>query len=291
MMPTVALVKSEGHYHGVFEALRLIEDDVKESIKGKRRVLIKPNFVSTSRQLAATHVDAVRAVLDVISKYHSGRIIIGEGPAASSLRSGLKNYGYLKLQDEYDVEFVDLNEDDYVELEAYDSELKPMRFRMSRTLLESDYRISVALPKTHDFVIVTLSIKNVVVGGLVRGEKSRIHQGYKAINMNIAELAKHVMPSLAVIDGFIGMEGRGPVSGDPVRLKVAAASLYPVSLDAVICKVMGFDPLDVGYLYYLDRWGIGVADVDRIRVVGESIEGLARKFKPHPNFKNMLRWK
>ena len=291
MMPTVALVKSEGHYHGVFEALKLIEDDVKESIKGKRRVLIKPNFVSTSRQLAATHVDAVRAVLDVISKYHSGRIIIGEGPAASRLKSGLINYGYLKLQDEYDVEFVDLNEDDYVELEAYDSDLKPMKLRMSRTLLESDYRISVALPKTHDCVIVTLSIKNVVVGGLVGGEKSRIHQGYKAINMNIAELAKHVMPNLAVIDGFLGMEGRGPVSGDPVRLKVAAASLYPASLDAVICKVMGFDPLDVGYLYYLDRWGIGVADLNRIRVIGESIEGLARKFRPHPNFKDMLRWR
>jgi len=291
LMPTVALVKSEGHYHGVFEALKLIEDDVKESIKGKRRVLIKPNFVSTSRQLAATHVDAVRAVLDVISKYHSGRIIIGEGPAASRLKSGLINYGYLKLQDEYDVEFVDLNEDDYVELEAYDSDLKPMKLRMSRTLLESDYRISVALPKTHDCVIVTLSIKNVVVGGLVGGEKSRIHQGYKAINMNIAELAKHVMPNLAVIDGFLGMEGRGPVSGDPVRLKVAAASLYPVSLDAVICKVMGFDPLDVGYLYYLDRWGIGVADLNRIRVIGESIEGLARKFRPHPNFKDMLRWR
>ena len=291
MMPTVALVKSEGHYHGVFEALRLIEDDIEESIKGKRRVLIKPNFVSTRRQLAATHVDAVRAVLDVISKYHSGRIIIGEGPASSSLRNGLINYGYLKLQDEYDVEFIDLNEDDYVELEAYDSELKPMKLRMSRTLLESDYRISVAIPKTHDCVIVTLSIKNVVVGGLVRGEKGRIHQGYKAINLNIAELAKHVMPSLAVIDGFIGMEGRGPVSGDPVRLKVAAASLYPVSLDAVICKVMGFDPLDVGYLYYLDRWGIGVADVNRIRVIGESIEGLARKFRPHPNFKDMLRWR
>ena len=109
--------------------------------------------------------------------------------------------------------------------------------------------------------------------------------------MNIAELAKHVMPNLAVIDGFMGMEGSGPVSGDPVRLKVAAASLYPVSLDAIICKVMGFDPLDVGYLYYLDRWGIGVADVNRIRIVGESIESLARKFKPHPNFKNMLRWK
>ena len=291
MMPTVTLVKSEGHYHGVFEALRLIEDDIEESIKGKRRVLIKPNFVSTRRQLAATHVDAVRAVLDVISKYHSGRIIIGEGPASSSLRNGLMNYGYLKLQDEYDVEFIDLNEDDYVELEAYDSELKPMKLRMSRTLLESDYRISVAIPKTHDCVIVTLSIKNVVVGGLVRGEKGRIHQGYKAINLNIAELAKHVMPSLAVIDGFIGMEGRGPVSGDPVRLKVAAASLYPVSLDAVICKVMGFDPLDVGYLYYLDRWGIGVADVNRIRVIGESIEGLAKKFRPHPNFKDMLRWR
>jgi len=291
MKPLVALVKSKGHYDGVYKALNLIKDRVKEDLKGKRMLLVKPNFVSTSKQLSATHVDAVRAVLDVISRYYSGRIIIGEGPASSSLRNGLINFGYLQLQRKYDVEFVDLNEDDYVELKGFDSQLKPLNLRMSKTLIESDYRISVALPKTHDTVIVTLSIKNMVVGGLVNGEKEKIHQGYKAINLNIAELAKHVMPNLGIIDGFIGMEGRGPVSGDPVELRIAAASIYPVSLDAVICKIMGFNPLNVGYLYYLDKWGMGIADLEKIKIIGESMEELTRKFKPHPQYQEMLNWK
>ena len=291
MKPTVALVRSESHYDGVYKALELIEDEIREDLKGKRKILVKPNFVSTKRQLAATHVDAVRAVLDMISKYYSGKIVIGEGPAVSSLMTGLKNFGYLDLQKEYDVEFVDLNEDDYVELEGYDSQLKPLKLRMSKTLVESDYRISVALPKTHDCVIATLSIKNVVVGGLVKGEKGKIHQGYRAINLNIAKLARYVMPHLGVIDGFVGMEGRGPVSGDPVDLRVAAASFYPVSLDAVMCKIMGFNPMDIGYLYYLDKWGIGVANLEKIEILGEPIEGLVRKFKPHPRYQEMLNWK
>jgi len=291
MKPTVALVRSESHYDGVYKALELIEDEIREELKGKRKILVKPNFVSTKRQLAATHVDAVRAVLDMISKYYSGKIVIGEGPAVSSLMTGLKNFGYLDLQKEYDVEFVDLNEDDYVELEGYDSQLKPLKLRMSKTLVESDYRISVALPKTHDCVIATLSIKNVVVGGLVKGEKGKIHQGYRAINLNIAKLARYVMPHLGVIDGFVGMEGRGPVSGDPVDLRVAAASFYPVSLDAVMCKIMGFNPMDIGYLYYLDKWGIGVANLEKIEILGEPIEGLVRKFKPHPRYQEMLNWK
>ena len=291
MKPTVALVRSESHYDGVYKALELIEDEIREELKGKRKILVKPNFVSTRRQLAATHVDAVRAVLDMISKYYSGKIIIGEGPSVSSLMNGLKNFGYLDLQKEYEVEFVDLNEDDYVELEGYDSQLKPLKLRMSKTLVESDYRISVALPKTHDCVIATLSIKNVVVGGLVKGEKGKIHQGYRAINLNIAKLARYVMPHLGVIDGFVGMEGRGPVSGNPVDLRVAAASFYPVSLDAVMCKIMGFNPMDIGYLYYLDKWGIGVADLEKIEILGEPIEGLVRKFKPHPRYQEMLNWK
>jgi len=291
MRPVVALVESKSHYDGVYEALSLIEKQIREDLKGKRKVLVKPNFVSTRRQLSATHVDAVRAVLDVISRYYSGSIIIGEGPASSSLKDGLANYGYLDLQKEYNIEFVDLNEDEYVELEGFDSQLRPLKLRMSKTVVESDYRVSVALPKTHDCVIVTLSIKNIVVGGLISGEKWRIHQGYKAMNINIAKLAKHVMPNLGVIDGFIGMEGSGPVSGDPVDLRMAAASAYPVSLDAVICRIMGFNPMEVGYLYHLDEWEVGVADLEKIETIGKSIKDFARKFKPHPRYYEMLDWK
>jgi len=291
MRPIVALAESKSHYDGVYECLSLIERQIREDLKGKKKVLVKPNFVSTRRQLSATHVDAVRAVLDVISRHYSGSIILGEGPASSSLRDGLANYGYLDLQKEYNVEFADLNKDDYVELEGFDSQLRPLKLRMSKTVVESDYRVSVALPKTHDCVIVTLSIKNIVVGGLISGEKWRIHQGYKAMNLNIAKLAKHVMPNLGIIDGFVGMEGSGPVSGDPVDLRMAAASTYPVSLDAVVCRIMGFNPMEVGYLYHLNNWKVGIADLEKIEIIGKSIEDFARKFKPHPRYYEMLNWK
>ncbi|KON31287.1 hypothetical protein AC482_01325 [miscellaneous Crenarchaeota group-15 archaeon DG-45] len=290
--PVVAVVRSEGHYEGTREALSLLEDRIVDSIRGKRRVLVKPNFVSTLRQLAATHVDSVRAVLDTVSECYHGRIVLGEGPAIGSLDDGISNFGYGELEDEYGVDVVDLNQDDYLELEGVDSRLEPLKLRVSRAVLDSDYLISVAKPKTHDCVVVTLSIKNVVVGALVgKKEKDKIHQGTKAINVNIAKLAEKCMPNLAVIDGYVGMEGAGPVSGDPVRLGVSAASLHPVSLDSVMAKIMGFEPSDIGYLHYLDEWGVGEADIDGIEVIGESPDDVRRRFKPHPGYADQLKWR
>ena len=290
--PIVTLVKSEDHYKGTINALQLISDDIADSLRGKKNVLIKPNFVSTRRQLATTHVDSVKAVLDVITRYFNGKIIIGEGPAIGNLKDGITNFGYEILEDEYNVLFVDLNEDDYLELEGVNSSLDPINLRFSKTLLESDYLVSIAKPKTHDCVIATLSLKNVVVGSLVsKREKEKIHQGTKAININLAKLAKECIPSLGVVDGLFGMEGAGPVSGEPIKLGLCGASLYPVSLDAVMAKVMGFEPLKIGYLYYLNDWGIGVADLDQIEVKGESISNVSVKFKPHPTYEEQCRWK
>jgi uncharacterized protein (DUF362 family) len=254
--------------------------------------LIKPNFVSTRRQLAASHVDSVKAVLDILSKHHDGEVIIGEGVAVGNLEEAFTNFGYDEIRDEYGVEIIDLNIDEYIELEGVDRDLKSIKFNVSKTMLESDYLISVAKPKTHDCVIATLSIKHVVVGSLVsKKEKDNIHQGIKAININIAKLAQHCMPNLALADGFVGMEGDGPINGDPVRFGVSSASLHPVSLDSVMANIMGFDPLDIGYLYYLNEWGIGIADLDKIKVVGESINKLRKKFKPHPTYKKQLKWR
>jgi uncharacterized protein (DUF362 family) len=291
-VPIVALAKSNGHYDGTWKALKLIEDQIAASIKGKKKVLIKPNFVSASKKLAASHADSVKAVLDMLSKYYDGEVTIGEGPVIGSLNDAFTYFGYDVLIDEYRIKTIDLNEDKYVELEGVDRGLKPLKFHVSKTLLESVYLISVAKPKTHDCVIATLSIKNVVVGSLVsRREKTKIHQGTKAININIARLGRHCIPKLALIDGFVGMEGDGPVDGDPVGLGVSSASLHPVSLDAVMAKVMGFEPLNIGYLYYLNEWGVGVADLDRIRIVGEPIEKVYRKFRPHSTHRDQLKWR
>jgi len=289
--PVVALIRSEGHYEGVREALQLIEDRVAHDIKGKKKVLVKPNFVSTRVQLAATPVEAVRAVLDLVTRYHSGKITVAESPAMSTFQEGLRNFGYLKLRDEYDVEFIDLDEDDSVEVEILNSQLKPISVHVARTVAESDYRVSVTRPKTHDAVIVTLSVKNTAMGSLLNGDKSRMHQGYKAINLNLARVSRLTLPHLGVIDGFVGMEGNGPVSGTPINFGIAAASTSPVALDAVVAEAMGFNPGDVGYLHHLSEWGMGTLDLGEIEIRGAPLEKVKKGFKPHPGYREQLQWR
>ncbi len=99
------------------------------------------------------------------------------------------------------------------------------------------------------------------------------------------------MPDLAVIDGFVGMEGDGPVGGTPVSLGVSSASAHPVSLDAVMAKVMGFEPLDIGYLHHLNEWEAGIAKLDGVAVLGKTIAEVSRRFRPHATYKEQLMWK
>jgi uncharacterized protein (DUF362 family) len=290
--PVVALEKSQGHFEGTLKALKLVEDKIARGLEGKKKVLIKPNFVSTSRQLAATHADSVKAILQILSRHYDGEYILGEGPAGGSLDDAVKNFGYDPLIKEYGLKLVDFNKDRYVELDGLDSKLEPMKFKVSKTLYDCDYLVSAAVPKTHDTVIATLSIKNIVVGSLVTvSEKQKIHQGYKAININIAKLSQRRMPDLSIVDGFVGMEGEGPEDGDPVPLRVSSASLDPVSLDAVLAKVMGFEPLDIGYLSHLDEWRVGVAKLNGVTVVGQNIAEVTRKFKPHSTYRDQLKWR
>ncbi len=168
---TVALTRRTTRRESVAAALEAIADRV--DLRGVRRVLIKPNFVSTRNPLAATHVDAVRAVLDFLRPRYEGPIAVAEGAALTPTRDGFRNYGYEPLVEEYGVTLLDLNADETVEVTVYDRRLRPMRLQLARTAAEADFRISVCPPKTHDTVIVTLSIKNMVMGALVNPHADR----------------------------------------------------------------------------------------------------------------------
>lgn len=163
MKPKVALSKGGTRAENIEVALRLIESEF--HLETKSNVLIKVNFVSTVNQLAATHVDAVRALLRFIRQRYGGKILVAESTAAPA-HEGFANFGYLDLVDEFDVQLVDLNEGQWISLPVYNSSLRPMQVRFSKQVAESDFRIAIGPPKTHDSVIVTLSIKNLAMGSL-----------------------------------------------------------------------------------------------------------------------------
>ena len=161
----VALVRGADRYDNVSLALARIAGDL--DLSDKQRVLIKPNFVVTHKPLAATHVDAVRAVLDFVRHRYDGPITIAEGPSVQSAAEGFAVFGYEPLVKSHGVTLADLNHDEPVPVDVYDWRLHPLRLHLARSVVDSDFRISVGPPKTHDVVIVTLGLKNMIMGSLI----------------------------------------------------------------------------------------------------------------------------
>ncbi len=287
----VALVKGDDRGDNIHKAMTLIEEDIREDI-GDKQVVIKPNFVSVRRQLAATHVDSVRAILEFLRPFYKKPVMIAESPASAPAEVGFQNFGYKRYLKEYDVTFLDLDDAGYERLFIIDKNLHPLPIRISRLLLEPDiYLISAAMLKTHDAVVVTLSLKNVVMGAPLRGEKSKVHQGVRQINFNLFSLAQRIKPNLAVIDGFQGMEGCGPIGGDPIDTKVAIASTDFLAADRIAVEVMGIDFSNVGYLNYCAEAEMGVVDLSNITLVGYDLSKCRRKFRLHRKVEEQYLWR
>jgi len=301
MKAKVALAKGTSRAENIRRALRLIEDEI--NLTSKSNVFIKVNFVSTQDQLAATHVDAVRSLLEFLRDGYNGKITIGESAADTPAQEGFRKFGYLDLPHRFNVDLVDLNEGDFMPVDLYDSSLRPMTLRYSKQMAESDYRIVIGPPKTHNVVVVTLSIKNLAMGALfcrhipgiagppADSDKHRMHQGHAVHNLNLYLLARAYPPDLSIIDGYEGMDGDGPIDGRPVAWKVAVASRDPVAADVLTANLMGFPITDIGYLWYSAKKGLGTGDLDQMQIVGEEMQDCHRKFNPPPDYEVQKQWR
>jgi uncharacterized protein (DUF362 family) len=123
------------------------------------------------------------------------------------------------------------------------------------------------------------------------GAPRDVAKSAKIIHHNLVRLFTRLGPHIGVVDGFEGMEGEGPGRGDPVPSRFAVVSADCVAADAVATRLMGFDPLDIGYLFYANQQGVGAADLGRIEVVGDPIESVARRFKPHSDYELQRKWR
>lgn len=284
-----ALIKGNDRSENIYKALMLIEDQVLSSIRGKQ-ILIKPNFVQTSIPLAATHVDAVRGILEFLRPHYKKEILIGEAAATlEGTMAGFKNYGYYDLINKYKVKLVDLNLGGYEYRYTLGAGNAPIPIRISTPFLDPNvYIISTAIMKTHNLASVTLSLKNILLGAPINdykvSDKPHMHMGPHGepddiIHFNMFHMAQHVFPDLAVIDGFTGMEGDGPSLGTPVDSRIAVASLDPLAADVLSARLMGYNAKKILYLSSMTEAGMGQGNLDKITVLGNRIEDCSYRFK------------
>ncbi len=297
----VALTTGSNRADLVFRALQPFSAQIKKEI-GNRQVILKPNNVLIDSQLCATHVDTLEGVLEFLKSIGVTQdIIIAESAANGSTMEGFDNYGYFKLVSKYPVKLVDLDSQPVEKMYIFDEkDFKPHPVRFSSLLLDKDsYIVSVARMKTHDRVVATLSLKNIVLGAPVKdigftwsslrkpgtvNDKPIVHgSGFKALNYNLFVLSQILHPHLAIVDGFEGMEGNGPNYGTPVDHRVCVVGTDWLATDRTAVELMGIDFSKVAYLNYCAQAGLGVADLDKIEIIGETLSKHKKTYKLNDN--------
>ncbi len=302
----VSLVTGNNRAEMAFNALQPFAKEIAQAV-GNRRIVVKPNMVEKDIQLCATHRDTIEGILEFYKSIKKlDNVIIGESIAFGKATDCFECYGYFPLSEKYHVKLLDLDEQPFRTHYVMDeADTLPKLIRVSALLADRDnFVMSVARMKTHNTVVATLSLKNLVLGAPLKDPgylrhgmanitsgKRIIHgNGYRAINYNIYALAHHVRPDLAFVDGYEGMEGNGPTQGTPVDHRVCVAGLDWMSVERVCLELMGINPADIGYLKYCAETGMGQFDLNKIEITGEQLVNHIRKYKLPTSFERQMQW-
>ena len=299
---SVAFTTGTDRQQMLYEVVKPFEAEIRNGLKGKQ-LIIKVNMVVTNVALCATHVDAVRALLEYMKSIYKGQIIIAESSSVVDSAEGFKNYGYLDLAKDYNVKFVDLNKDNGTPFFIIDPDLHQEEIPVAKTFVNPDnYVISLSRLKTHNRVVMTAGVKNIVMGAPLvisndrssgRHYKSRMHSGgERFLHYNMYLLGQNIRPDFTIIDGVEGMEGNGPSGGTPVDHRIALAGQDAVAVDSMCGRLMGIPLENVGYLNYLAAAGIGNVDREKIDIIGsEDPANHIIKYRLHDNIDTQLEWK
>ena len=182
-MSRVSLVKGLNRYNNIKKSLELIKPDL-EKIRDKKEILIKPNLTATKNEFANTHVKTVEAIIDFLldnfEELRDSRFTILEGSGSAHYEKThteevFKKFGYFDLVRKYNNVRLECIEScrEFFDLEIM-SISGPEKIRVAKRFFDFDFRISVGIPKTHNYAMATFGIKN-MAGVIKQEDKSLLH--------------------------------------------------------------------------------------------------------------------
>ena len=269
--------------NAVLEGLRLFH----LSVRGKS-VMLKPNLVESLSGPVCTHPALVIAAVQCFQRMGASSVIVAEGPGNErDTEAVLAETGFAEPLKRMGVRFVDLNREELVKT--------PLRARytglghlwLPRAVLGAEFIVSMPKVKTHHWVGVTLSLKNMfgIVPGMKYGwPKNILH--WHGIHESILDVCATIPVDFVIADGIEAMEGNGPLQGELRRLGRIVLANDPVAADATCAGLMGLDPRLIFHIEEAGRF-LGNMDQNRITMLGEGMPRNIEPFRVIPQFQNL----
>ncbi len=254
-------------------------------VRGKR-VLLKVNLVDLPRESRPIVTDpaVIVAAAEAFRRRGAAEVVVADGPALQRDAWQIVDaIGLTPLLREHGLRFVDLNVVDPVR-QANPSGLTGLEhLYFARTAVDTDVLVSMPKMKTHHWLGVSLAMKNMfgVMSSMVYGAPRNVFHLRNAESA-VLDFNRGRPIDYAIVDGVVGLEGDGPVRGTGIDAGVLVMGSNATAVDATAARVMGIDPLQIGYLRQA-AGSLGPIHESSIEQRGESIASVRTTFALLPH--------
>jgi uncharacterized protein (DUF362 family) len=280
-MDTVAFLKCRGDFKETLgEAIDLIGGIGELGSP----LILKPNLCTDNDHTGCANVkvEVIEALVDHILEGDKDiKVRIVESDSGSKYADkAFESYGYRAYVDRLSGQGVNISLHNLSESPLKRFDYDGYYFKdpeLPSPLMDAGSFVSVALAKTHNLTMITGALKNIF--GLLPRKDQNFYHPY--IHEVILDLNSMFRSSLCLIDGRVGLEG--VISGNPRDLGCVILGRNPVSVDATMARVMGFDPERIRQIVEAERHGLGSMHPE---VVGDDPESHVVEFKTPSGLKS-----
>ncbi len=261
----------------VYNALKKSLDAINFKMPKNKKILLKPNIIAqnTPEQATTTHPSVVEAVCRIFEEKNC-KICIGESSAfyqGGCTRLGFETTGIAAAGKKYGAEIIPF-ETTLLKKITSGKALNP--FYITQAVFDCDMVVNIPKLKLHRLARYTGAIKN-TYGCVVGGTKQIYHKLFQHRSdyqeywgKALVDVHEAVKPGLTIMDAIIGLDKDGPAAnGTPRFTGLLLASENGAALDAVACRVIGFDPYWVPAVR--EALNRRMTSVDKIIIAGELV--------------------
>ncbi len=255
------------------ERIRTIVREGLETLKLRPfgRTLVKPNVVASGPLFndAYTRPEFVEGVLGALSDRNDGRmreLAVGERCGITvPTRTSFSQAGYNPMLKRAGAKRYCFEEVPQVEIQyRHDRRLRDYVFT-PEPVAKADFFVNCPKFKAHPWTTVTFSMKNYIG---IQDDRHRLIDHDHRLDEKIADLQYVVQPQLIAIDAIVAGEGR-MLTPIPFPLNMVILGNNQVAFDAVCCRIIGIDPMDVPHIRLAHERGFGPVDLDDITLSGD----------------------
>jgi len=238
------------------------------------KVIVKPNLCTALPDRvrpANTSPEVLAAVCEAVLGRTGDIRVVEADNLRQTADDAFAATGYREIRTRLGIQLVNLSREPTVPLPGPGGRV----LQLPRILLECDALITVPVLKTHALTYFTGALKN-QWGCVPQYDRILLH---KDLDELLVFLQRVLRPRIALMDGIVAMDGRGPVNGTPRPLGILLAGRDLVALDATAMRLTGLEPRSARHVLLAAERGLGNFEERHIAVDGEWARH-ATVFKP-----------